>query len=151
MNVAMKMYLIVLGDRQRGRMFTFGEGEIVRSLELINDDAPQKVKNGENTWDAQDKIFRHIEDHLHRHLVKVTEAAREFVKKEKIRGVIIGGHKPLFSKIESEMRYPLSKKVLGKFVTELKVPTKEIVARVKEAISEIEALETENMLQQSLR
>lgn len=138
-------------DRQRGRMFTYENGNIIRSLELNNDDVPQNVKNGENAWDAQDKIFRHIEDHLHRHLVKVTDAARDFVKNEKIKGVLIGGHKPLFSKIEAEMKYPLSKKVLGKFVTELKIPTKEMISRVNEVISKIEALEIENMLQQSLK
>ncbi len=132
-------------------MFTYENGNIIRSLELNNDDVPQNVKNGENTWDAQDKLFRHIEDHLHRHLAKVTDAARDFVKNEKIKGVIIGGHKPLFSKIEVEMKYPLSKKVLGKFVTELKIPTKEMISRVNEAISKIEALEIENMLQQSLK
>ena len=143
--------MIIVVDRQRGRMFTFESGAIVRSLELNNDDVPQNVKNGENAWDAQDKIFRHIEDHLHRHLAKVTDAAREFVKNEKIKGVIIGGHKPLFSKIEAEMKYPLSKKVLGKFVTELKIPTKEMISRVNEAISNIESARTENLLHQSLK
>ncbi|MDO8269161.1 MAG: hypothetical protein Q7T54_00635, partial [Candidatus Levybacteria bacterium] len=96
-------YLVLLVDRKRARMFTLANGTVERHLELSNDEAPSRVKHGDDTWDAQDKIFRHIEDHLHRHLEHVAKEALGFVKKEKITGVLIGGHRPLFSKIEKQL------------------------------------------------
>lgn len=131
-------------------MFTLNNGAVERHLELSNDEAPPRVKHGDDTWDAQDKIFRHVEDHLHRHLEHVAKEALEFAKKEKIAGVLIGGHRPLFSKIEKQLKYPLSKKVIGTFVTELKVPQEEVFKRVKKLVEKMEIKKIEDRLQQAL-
>lgn len=119
-------------------MFILRKGVVKQDEEIIIDNVPQKVKHGDDTWDAQDKIFRHIEDHLHRHLKLVAQKVSSFVKKKRIDGIVIGGHKPLFAKIEKHLQYPLSRKVKGTFVTELKAPFGQILKRAKHAIKEIE-------------
>jgi len=131
-------YLILLVDRKRARIFTIQNGVVDKDKEFVNGHVPQKVKHGDDTWDAQDKIFRHIEDHLHRHLTFVVQNTADFTSKNHIDGLIIGSHKPLFSKIKEHFPCPLSKKVKGTFVTELKAPFGEILKRAKRAIDKIE-------------
>ena len=131
-------------------MFTIMDGVALRHLELANDEAPPNVKKGENAWDAQDKIFRHIEDHLRQHLENTANGALEFVKKERIDGIIIGGHRPLFGKVDKHLKYPLAGKVIAQFVTELKIPQNEIIAKVLILIDELEKKNSEEELQQAL-
>ncbi len=145
-----RSYLILLVDRKRARMFTIFNGVVTNHHELNNDEAPRKVKHGENAWDAQDKINRHIENYLHRHLTHVAQEVNRYAKKEKIDGVIIGGHKQLFSKMEEYLKYPINKKILGNFVTELKVSQLEVFNRAKKFIDKIEKEQDEERVQQAL-
>lgn len=133
-----KKYMVLLVDRNRANMFTLLDGVVGKKEVLTDDDTPQKVKHGDDTWDSEDKIFRHIEDHLHRHLQKVGKHAFTFAKENRTAGLIIGGHKPLFSKVEKNLPAALSKKVTGTFVTELKAPFGEILKRAKKCIDRIE-------------
>jgi len=143
-------HLIILADRASAHLLLVRDGKIIKKMDVEKDDVPQKVKHGENAWDAQDKIFRHIEDHVKRHLEKVAHVAGEFVKNEKINGVLIGGHKTLFAKIEKELKYPLSKKVLGSFVTELKAEQGEIVKRINNFLDKLENEKVQKKLEKAL-
>ena len=133
-----KIYMVLLVDRQKAKMFTISDGAVEKIEEFKDGHVPQKVKHGDDTWDAQDKIFRHIEDHLHRHLTLVGKKAAAFTKENNITGIIIGSHRPLFSKIEKHLPYPLSRKIKGRFVTELKAPFNEILQRAERLIEQIE-------------
>lgn len=131
-------YLVLLVDRKRARMFTLHNGAVEQDEKFINTHVPQKVKHGDDTWDAQDKIFRHIEDHLHRHLTSIAQQTRLYAAKNHITAVVIGSHKPLFSKIKKHLPYLISQKVKGTFTTELKAPFSEILERAKILIDKIE-------------
>lgn len=133
-----KTYLVLLVDRVKAEFFTLLDGSVGSHELLKHDQVPQRVKHGSNTWDAQDKIMRHIEDHLRRHLRNIFQAVRSFTEKNHVDGIIIGSHKPLFSKIEKHLSYPLDRKIKGRFVTELKGPFNEVLKRAKKAISEVE-------------
>lgn len=146
-----KKYLVLLVDRQNAKMFTILNGLAGETMEVESSQVPQKVKHGDDAWDAQNKIFRHIEDHLHRHLADIALKANEFAKKEKISCLLIGSHQPLFGKIQKHLKYPLSKKVIGEFVTELKVPKNEIVKRALGFLEELETKKTEDALQKALK
>ena len=136
-----KTYMVLLVDRQKAKMFTLVDGAVGMVEEFKDGHVPQKVKHGDDTWDAQNKIFRHIEDHLHKHLVLISRKAAAFAKKNNITAVVIGSHKPLFSKIEKHLPYPLSQKIKGRFITELKAPFNEILNRAKLLVSQIELKE----------
>lgn len=134
----MKTYLVLLIDRKQVKYFTLSNGVVGASSEFVDGQVPQKVKHGDDTWDAQDKIFRHIEDHLHRHFLLVFKAVKSFLRENHVNAILIGSHKPLFSKIEKHIPYPLNLKIEGKFVTELKGPFNEVLKRAKRVISQIE-------------
>lgn len=133
-----KTYLVLLVDRVRAEFFTLLDGSVGSHEILKRDQVPQRVKHGNNIWDAQDKIMRHIENHLHRHLQNVSRAVSTFAKKNRIHGILIGSHKPLFQKIEKHLAYPFNRKIKGRFVTELKGPFNEVLRRAKKSISQVE-------------
>lgn len=137
-NLRPKIYMVLLVDRKKAKMFNLLDGMVERYEEFTDSYVPQKVKHGDDTWDAQDKIFRHIENHLHRHLHAVTKAAVKFASRNYIYGIIIGGHQQLFPKIIKQLPQSLSVKVRGTFVTELKAPFNEILERAKLSINKIE-------------
>ena len=133
-------YLVLLIDRKRVRIFTIhSSGTVERKEEFEDGHVPKKVKHGDNTWDAQDKIYRHIEDHLHRHLTLIAEKVKIYAAQEdNIAGILIGGHNQLFPKIIKHLPYPLSRQVIRTFIADLKAPFNEILERIKNLIKEIE-------------
>lgn len=134
-------YLVLLVDRKKTVMFMLLDGMAVeRYQEFSVNDVPQNVRtNEENFYGRSDKIFRHIEDHLHRHLKRVAETVALFVDREKITGVFLGGHGQLFKKIKKHLPLNLSRKVKGTFVTELNIPFNDILRKSKQIIKEFEA------------
>ncbi|MBP6882458.1 MAG: hypothetical protein KBC15_02775 [Candidatus Levybacteria bacterium] len=131
-----KTYLVLLADRERASMFTLLNGLIISKKALRKGNVPQKVKHGDDTWDAQDKIFRHIEDHLHRRLSYVAHEVEEFAKENNVTDIVIGSHRPLFAKIEKHLPHHLQ--VQGKFVTELKGPFNLILKKASALVTKIE-------------
>lgn len=136
-------YMILLADRKRAKIFTLIDGAVEGLERLVDGHVPQKVKHGSNTWDAQDKIMRHIEDHLHRHLELVARHAISYAKKNGISKIIIGSHKPLLAKVKKHFPNPFSRRIKGEFVTELKGPFNEVVRRARLCISTLEAKKEE--------
>lgn len=132
-----KTYLVLLIDRKMAKLFTFFNGKLSYLNEFTGDSVPQKVKHGDNTWDAQDKIFRHIENHLDRYLTQVSSFVSNYVKQNPIDGIILGSHKPLFAKIKKHLPFSLLKKVKGEFVTELKGPVDEVSKKAALAIARV--------------
>ena len=84
----------------------------------------------------EDKIQRHVQDHLHRHYKYISQSAQEFVKNRDITGVILGGHKNELSQFEKHLPKTLQTKVLGRFVSELKGDFNDIVKKSKKIIAD---------------
>lgn len=132
-------YLVLVIDKKMAKIFmVHSNGAIERSEEFTDGQVPKKVQHGDDNWDAQDKIFRHIEDHLHRHLTLLAQKVHTYAEKENIAGVLIGGNAQLFSKIKKHLRPPLSTQVKETFLVDMKAPFNEILKRVKVLIAEIE-------------
>ncbi len=143
-------YIVLLVDRKRSKILMIQDRSIIKHVELENDPAPRNVKKGENTWDAPDKIFRHREDLLSMHLEHVAIELNKFARNQKIAGLIIGGHRPLFKKVEKHLHYPFTNMVLGTFVTELKIPQMVILLRAVKAIESIENEAEKSQLKKAL-
>lgn len=123
-------YLVILADREKAIFFTVTENKIKDKKEIFNNSVPQNVKAKKIDWGRDDKIFRHIEQHLHYHLQSVAKAALEFAKGKKIDLVILGGHEEMIPKVKSHLLYPLNKMVKGDFVTELNIPLNDVLKRL---------------------
>ncbi|MCR4305539.1 MAG: hypothetical protein NUV73_00460 [Candidatus Daviesbacteria bacterium] len=132
-----RKYLVVLADREKARLFTVHLGKIEEYKDIFDDQVPQKVKAKKIDYGRDNKIFRHIEDHLHRHLQVISKATKDFTKGKIIHFIILGGHKELLPKIKAHLPYPLKEKVLGEFVTELNIPLGKVLLFSKKIAAQI--------------
>ena len=149
---AYKKYLVLLVDRKKARLFTVHLGEIEEQKEFIDGRVPQNVRaNERDFYGRSDKIFRHIEDHLHRHLQLIAEAVSAFIREHDGSFLIIGGHKELVPKVKKHLPPPVQKMVLGEFVTELNIPLKDIFLHSKKIAENIDRDASEQLLSASLR
>ncbi len=132
-----KKTMVLLVDRKKAMMFALLGHAVLSKDEFKDGNVPQKVKHGDDTWDAQNNIFRHIEDHLYRHLLMVGEHAEEFFIKNNLSQIVIGSHRSLFSKIEKNLPNEISRKVKARFIVDLKAPFNEILAKAEKTIKKI--------------
>lgn len=120
-------YLVLLIDRKKARLFTVNLGKIEEHKDVFDGEVPQDVKAKKIDWGRDDKIFKHIQQHLHYHLQFIAKAALEFAKNKHIHFIVIGGHKEMIPKMKAHLLYPLDKKVVGEFVTELNIPLNKVL------------------------
>lgn len=126
-----KKYLVLLADHKRARLFTVHLGVIEEHEDIFGIYVPQKVRQIHEAMMREDKILRHIEDHICRHLKFIAQKTEEFAQNKNIHFIIIGGHEELIPKIKKHLPYPLSKKIKGSFVTELNIPINDIYLKSK--------------------
>lgn len=124
-------YLCLLVDREKARLFTVHAGVVEEHKGFIDSIVPQKIKSKKDQYGRDDKILRHIENHLEEHLQKVAQATKEFIVGKNVRFIILGGHKTLFSKVKKALPHPINKMVKGEFVTELNIPINEVFLKSK--------------------
>lgn len=132
-------YLVLLTDREKARLFTVHLGKIEEQLDFFNGEVPQKVKAKKTDYGRDDKILRHIDDHLRRLLQFVSQKTFDFAKGKHVQFIIIGGNKLMIPKIKRFLKHPLKKMVLGEFITDLNVPINEIFINSKKIASRINA------------
>ncbi|MBI2599920.1 hypothetical protein HYW43_03305, partial [Candidatus Daviesbacteria bacterium] len=130
-------YLVLLVDRKKAKFFTVYLGEIAEQKEVFNGDVPQRVKAKTINWGRYDKIPRHIEDHLNKHLKQISQAVYDFAIDKNIHFIILGGNKEIILKIRKHLHYPLNKMVLGEFVTQLNIPLNEVLIHSKKIATKI--------------
>jgi len=131
-----KTYLVLLIDKKHTKFFILRGQSVERIVEKrAHEHIPQKVKHGDDTWDATDKIFRHIQVHLHRYLQNTMKEVTTFVGNEHVDGVFIGSHKALFPKIKEHLPQKLQKKVVGCIVLDLKTGFNIQLGKIKKEIA----------------
>lgn len=116
-------------------MFTVYQDKIEEHKDFFNGTVPQKVRaNERDFYGRSNKIFRHIEDHLNRHLKLIANTVYNFIKGKNINFILIGGHKEMLSKIKNHLPKTLKKMIRGEFVTELNIPLKDIYLKSKQSL-----------------
>ncbi|MDP3941974.1 MAG: hypothetical protein Q8Q49_06740 [bacterium] len=147
-----KKYLVLLVDRKRARLFLVHLGEIEEQKEFLDGHVPQNVRaNERDFYGRSNKIFRHIEDHLHRHLQLVSEAVSSFIREYDGNFLLVGGHKEMVSKMKKHLPSSVQRMVLGEFVTAVNIPLKEVFLHSKKIAETIERDVSEQQLAASLR
>ncbi|HET9946837.1 MAG TPA: hypothetical protein VFQ63_02125 [Patescibacteria group bacterium] len=131
-------YLVLLVDRKHSKMIMLREGSVQEQEEFTSSNIPQRVRHGDDTWDAQDKIDRHIQDHISKHLIHMGKSAKIFADKNHATAVIIGGHQTFFPQIKKHLPKDISEKVKGTFIIDFKAPFNDILERANKLIATIE-------------
>ncbi len=129
-------YLFVIADREKAELLTFYQGTLEEYKEVFDSSVPQKVKSNKEEYYARNNIIlRHIENHLHRHLQKISDETDKFIESKPVQGVFVGGHKPLFHDVEHHLNPNLQRKLQGEFVTELNIPRPELVRHAEKTLA----------------
>lgn len=134
-----RRFLVILTDRARAIYFTLYMDSLEDQKTLYDTSVPKDAKGRAPEVpfaQREDKIQRHVQDHLHRHYKYISQSIQEFVKNREISGVILGGHKNEMSQFEKHLPKTLQSKLLGRFVSELKGDFNEIVKKSKKVISD---------------
>ena len=134
-----KKYMVILVDRKKARFFIVYLGEIVEHEDVVDQAVPQNVRKIHEAWKRKDKIFCHIEEHLHRHFKMIASVAESLVRNNNdIHFIIIGGHEENIHKLKKHLSGALQKKVLGEFITELNIPLNDVLLESKRVAEMIE-------------
>jgi|SRR5581483_640278 len=137
-----KRFLIIFVDRKRALLFTMYNFILEEMHSLVDDSVPQNVKgaSAEATHGLRDdKIQRHILDHLHRHFQKISSEIQKFYATKQISAVIIGGHKNEFSQFVKCLPKSLRDKVIGQFTSELNLNFNQLQLKAVEEIKKANA------------
>lgn len=130
-------YLVLLVDREKARMFTVDMGQIAEHLDVFDCHVPQEVKAIKSDFNRDNIIFRHIEDHLHQHLVLVAQAVKGFAKGKTFRFILLGGHRETLPKVIHHLPPELQRLVLGTFDTELNIPRNDILLHCERIVRQM--------------
>lgn len=132
-----KRYLVIVADREKAKFFTLYQGHIEDQQE-VKDPSVHQHAIGHTAGERQNKVERHIQDHLHRHFQLIAQTVHDFAKTKHISGVIVGGHKELMHKLEEHLPQPLQKKIIGEFVSELNTNFNDIVYKSKRVLEQVD-------------
>ena len=125
-------YLVLLVDREKVRMFTVEQGDMIDYSEYVVNDVPQNTKStGTDAAGSSNGNFRHNEVLLQRHINSAAQAVAKFTESKDVHFVIIGGHSEMFKRVAASLPAGLRSKVLDSFVTEINIPLNEIVLESK--------------------
>lgn len=108
-------YIIVLIDRTYGEIIEVNFLEEEAASKVIKSYVPQRILAKGYDIGREDKTLRHIEDHLHRHLVKIVKLLSNFESSYPNGLIVIGGQKELVGKFTRLLHPSLQKKIVGSF------------------------------------
>jgi peptide subunit release factor 1 (eRF1) len=133
-----RRYLVILSDKQKAILYTIFAGSLEAQEEVFDDSVPHDAQGRwANAPRAQrnDKLQRHIHEHLQKHFAYIASRAVSFIKNKPIAGVILGGHKTEMSQFKEHLPKNLKEKVVGNFVSELNTNFNEILGKSKEVVA----------------
>lgn len=132
-------YLVLLVDREKARMFTVEQGEIVDHSDFMDKHVPQRVKpTSRGVSGGNDDIyFRHNEELLQQHVERAVKAVEAFTKVNDVHFVIIGGHAEIFKKVMKSLPSNLRAKVVSTLVTDVNMPLNDILLESKKIVATI--------------
>lgn len=120
-------YFVLVSDTRNARLFSLFLGAFEEQAGFfIQSDVPDRVSAKKSmalsAWGVysgigDQKIQRHIEDHLHRHLVKVAERTFGILKERGFDRLILAGpHERLISQLKDHLHSYLRRRVRGEFI-----------------------------------
>ena len=125
-------YLVLLVDREKARMFTVEQSEMIDHTDFIGTPIPQKSKStGVDRAGSSDGNSRHNEVLLQRHIAETAQAVAKFTQSNEVHFMIIGGHAEMFKRVAAALPAGLRSKVANSFVSEINIPLNEILLESK--------------------
>jgi peptide chain release factor subunit 1 len=131
-------YLILLIEKEFARLFIVQLSEIMEYVRIHTPDVPGKHKKGGWFALAETNYQRHIDYHVGVHLKEVEKTLEEFIAKEKIDIIFIGGHEEARKRFIHILSPSIKEKLYGEFNAELEISPAEVLKKVSPLLEEYE-------------
>lgn len=140
--------LVVLVDREKARQFRIIQ-EAIDELGSITEDVPGRVRP-ESWYGLSDKsIERHVDEHIHRHLVDVATTLEQTVKNELPEGILLGGTPDVVPEFRRVLPQRLADLVVGELHHLMIIASpSEVLEQARKALHKIEREKEEALVQQ---
>lgn len=122
-------YAIALVDREHARLFRIQLGEIAEYAELFTPDVPGKHKKGGWYGLASNRFRRHIDVHVHFHLMDVVKHLEEILKIGDVNHFIVGGSEESIALFNKMLPQPIKAKTAGTFAADMHAGNGEILEK----------------------
>jgi peptide chain release factor subunit 1 len=116
-------YVVALVDKESARLLTVFEGRI-ESVEAFTDDVPGKHDQG---GPAQARLQRHHEDHVLRHVKRVTERLSEGLRQRAFDRLILGGPEEATTEVRERLPHELARRLVATIPVEMFASDAEIL------------------------
>lgn len=121
-------YLAVLVDKEEARLISVYIGQ-AEPRAHVTDDYPGRNRRG--GW-AQARYSHHRDAHLHRHVLHVTEALLDELRRQHFDKLLVGGPDEARSALLHVLPRSLRTRVAGSFLAELFLSDAQVVERVRD-------------------
>ncbi len=149
---AFPRYRVLVADTRSARLFALQLGAFEEAPGfLVRDEVPDRVSAKKSmavsAWGVysgmgDQKIQRHVEDHLHRHLVRVAERLFDTHKKDPIQRLILAApDEGTVSRVRDHLHSDLQRRVLGTFNARPEDADPELREKALATAREVELLE----------
>ena len=129
-------FLFVLVDRQHGHFYQFdGATRQLTHLAELSEEVPKPVKSASWKGLADDKIARHIEEHVREHFKNVATKLEELVKKQPTAHVIIGGPEEVVAQFQGVLSQVVADKMVATLHPDHHANLKDLESLLMEAVN----------------
>ncbi|MCF8061721.1 MAG: host attachment protein [Deltaproteobacteria bacterium] len=150
-------YAVLVADARKARLFSLYLGDLEEHPDvLIRDEVPDRVRAKKSmavsAWGVysgvgDQRIQRHIEDHMHRHFRHVAERAFSWFKAERFNRMIVAApDERTLSRLKDHLHSYLSRRVRGEFTARPDDDRQELKEKAIERTREIERREERELL-----
>jgi peptide chain release factor subunit 1 len=118
-------YAVIVADRKHARFFTVVLGEIEKIASFVSD-TPQR--HGQGGW-SQKRFQRHVDDHIAKHVQRVTGYARRALRRLSAHRLILGGDGETLRLIREQLPPEFRERIVGTFPLDVHAPVHAIRER----------------------
>ncbi len=141
-------YAVLLVGRDAARLFLIHLGEIEEYSEIHTEDVPGRHKKGGWFALAEKNYERHIDYHVDQHLKEVVKKLEDFLSREYVGRILIGGTEEAVTKLKSMLPQAIAEKIIGTFHAEMFANNKEIMEKVEPILSAAEREKEEREIEE---
>jgi len=128
-------YGVLLVGKDAARIFIVHLGEIVEYGEVQTPDIPGKHKKGAWFGLSQNHYERHINFHIGIHLKEVVEKLDNFLSREYVGRLILGGSEEAVSMVRSMLHKSIADKIIATVKLEMFANSAEVLSKVEPILS----------------
>lgn len=140
-------YAVLLVGRDAARLFLIHLGEIEEYSEIHTEEVPGRHKKGGWFALAEKNYERHIDYHVEIHLKEVIKKLEDFLSREYVGRILIGGTEEAVTKLKSMLPQAITERIIGTFQAEMFANNKEILEKVEPILQAFEKKKEEKTVE----